>query len=202
MLIFRVQPPCWLALADIGCLPLIFTGIHPSLLILCLNNGHCHIGAIYQTYFNFMLQNGLRHIGAIPPPSTSMPCFDLVTEIGEQTTSSSVVLSFFPFYSRWYSISLTTQNFLKILHLPPSNNIDLCRPLISLSLCTCIFSSGLVGTRRHFSSWIDSHDIIVHVFIPHYLLCRIIVTYYTTPLEKYASGYVTFRLSVAPINIQ
>ena len=66
MLILWVQYPCWLVLLYFSCLPFLCIGSHPSFEIW-LPNRYWPIGAIYQTSFSVFLQNGLRHIGSIPP---------------------------------------------------------------------------------------------------------------------------------------
>ena len=137
----------------------MFTDGHPSLLIVCLPNGHWHIGAIPQTSLKDLLHNGIRHIGAIPPSLLNVL---IQPSHWHRWVKSFIVCCPFIFslFSRWWSIPLTTQPFLKILPSPPSINIVICRPLLYLSLCTCTFSSGLVVTRPHFSSWLAAHEFI------------------------------------------
>ena len=65
--------------------------------------------------------------------------------------------------------------------MPLSITIGICRPLFTLFLFSCIFSSDFVGPRCHFSSWLDAHEYIPTRVFPHYLLVGVIVTYFLIP---------------------
>ena len=178
LLCLCVQTPCWLALVYISCLPFLCTGIHPSFKVW-LPNDHWHIGAISQTSLKALLDNGIRYIVATPPFLLDAL---LRPSLRHRWANSfllynSVIFSFPPLMLN----ILNKTTFFNFLPLPPSITIGLCIPLLPVFLFTCIFSSGFVGTHRHFSSWLAAHDfILTHVF-PHYFLGGLIVPYSLTP---------------------
>ena len=76
---------------------------------------------------------------------------------------------------------LNNTTLFNFLHLPTSITIGISIPLLTLFSFTLIFSSGFVGTRCHFSSWLAAHEFILTLIFPHYFLEGLIVPYFPTP---------------------
>ena len=90
---------------------------------------------------------------------------------------------------------LNNTTFLNFLPSPPSIIFGLCRPFFSVLLFSCMFSFDFVGTRRHLSSWLASHEFILACVFPHYFLGGVILPYFLTfPLA-------TLLLDALPLHI-
>ena len=65
--------------------------------------------------------------------------------------------------------------------MPTSINIGICRPLLSLLLCTCIFSSVFLAHAATSPHGLLPTSLFFHVFLPHFFLGGAIVPYYPPP---------------------
>ena len=91
---------------------------------------------------------------------SARPCFYQVIGVGEITPLFYSIPFLFPLFYCWGSVSFFL-TFWPLLPWPTSISLGLCTPMKFPSPWTGMFHYVLIGTRRHFSSWLDAHEFIL-----------------------------------------